>query len=409
MRHRFVVVVAVVVALAAPAYAQTSAELTQDDVDAALERRRAASASLESMTARFEQAMADEEILRDRIGVLARSVAALEQDIGKRRVQVRELVKSRYMSGGSTGTERIFSARTFSDIPIQNEYLELLNNRDLSILRGLQAAEALQVEQQDLMDRTLTDQEELVTELATLAEELTTALADADAEYNDIALAFQAQEEERKRREEEERKRKEEEERKRREAEAAAASSTTTTLAATTTTSATTTTTAATTTTTQGTTTTTQGTTTTTTQPPAPPPVVTDGKTCPINAATTFSDTWGAPRSGGRTHKGVDMFAARNAPTVAIESGTVTRTSNSSLGGLSVYLTGQSGARYYYAHLEYIAAGIGSGTAVSVGDLLGGVGSSGNAPDWLPHLHVQYAPPGSDWVNPYPLVKALCG
>ena len=103
------------------------------------------------------------------------------------------------------------------------------------------------------------------------------------------------------------------------------------------------------------------------------------------------------------------MVAARNAPLVAIESGTVTRTSNSSLGGLSVYLTGASGSRYYYAHLENFADGIRGGTSVSVGQHLGGNGSSGNAPDWLPHLHFQYAPPGSDWVNPYPLVKALCG
>ncbi len=412
MRHRFVVVIAIVVALAAPAYAQTSSELTQDDVNAALQRRKDASASLESMTARFEQASADEEILRDKIGALARSVSALEQDIGARRVEVRELVKARYMSGSSTGTERVFAARTVSDIPIQTQYLAMLNDRDLSILRGLEAAEALQVEQQDLLDDTLADQEALVAELADLAQELITALEDADAEYNSIALAFQAQEEERRRLEEEERKRREEEERKRREAELAAATSTTTTTRAstTTTTSATTTTTQAPTTTTSSPTTTTQPlTTTTTTQPPAPPPVVTDGKTCPINAATTFSDTWGAPRSGGRTHKGVDMFAARNAPVVAIESGTVTRTSNSSLGGLSVYLTGVSGSRYYYAHLEYVADGITGGTSVTVGDLFGGVGTSGNAPDWLPHLHFQYAPPGSDWVNPYPLVKALCG
>jgi murein DD-endopeptidase MepM/ murein hydrolase activator NlpD len=137
--------------------------------------------------------------------------------------------------------------------------------------------------------------------------------------------------------------------------------------------------------------------------------VITDGKTCPVNAATSFSDTWGAPRSGGRSHKGVDMVAVRNAPLVAIESGTVTRTSNSTLGGISIYLAGESGNRYYYAHLEALAPGIGGGTSVKVGDLVGYNGSSGNSPDWLPHLHFQYAPPDGDWINPYPLVKALCG
>jgi murein DD-endopeptidase MepM/ murein hydrolase activator NlpD len=102
------------------------------------------------------------------------------------------------------------------------------------------------------------------------------------------------------------------------------------------------------------------------------------------------------------------MIAARGAPLVAIESGVITRTSNSSLGGISIYLSGESGNRYYYAHLDALAAGVGGGMTVSVGDLVGYNGSSGNASYSAPHLHFQYAPPGSTWINPYPLVKALC-
>lgn len=422
MRNRFVIVAALIAAMVIPApgligdMARAQGTLTPADVEEALERRRAASASLEEMTARFEQAMADEEFLRERISNLAREVSRLEQEIGERRIAVRELVKERYMNGGGTlGTERVFTARSFTDIPVQSEYYALMNARDIAMLRGLESAEALHVEQQGLLDGSLTDQEALVGELTGLAEDLGAALSRADDEYVSVAVAFEQQEEARRQREEEERIRREEAERRARELAAAAATSTT---AATTTTTAapaattddeTTGSTAATTTTDAPSTTTTAApATTTTTVPTAAPPVITDGKACPVNAATSFSDTWGAPRSGGRSHKGVDMVSARNAPLVAIESGTVTRTSNSSLGGLSIYLTGASGSRYYYAHLEYIADGIGSGTGVSVGDLLGGNGSSGNAPDWLPHLHFQYAPPGGDWVNPYPLVRALC-
>lgn len=405
MRNRLVLVLAIVVGVLAPTFALAqTGELTQADVDAALARRREASASLETMTARFEQAMANEEILRERIAGLAKDVSDLEREIGSRTAQALELVRERYMAGGSLGTERFFAARTFTDIPVQSEYFELMHAADLALLRGLEAAEALHVEQQALLDDSLVDQEDLVGELTVLAADLGAALAEADAEYNSVATAFQKQEEERRRREAEERKRREAAAA----AAAAAATSTTTQPPATTTTAGGES--GATTTTAPTESTTTQPATTTTTSPPsAPPPVVTDGKTCPVNAATSFSDTWGAPRSGGRTHKGVDMVSARNAPLVAIEAGTVTRTSNSSLGGLSIYLTGASGSRYYYAHLEYIADGIGSGTGVGVGQLLGGNGSTGNAPDWLPHLHFQYAPPGSDWVNPYPLVKALCG
>ncbi|MFO7699507.1 MAG: peptidoglycan DD-metalloendopeptidase family protein [Acidimicrobiia bacterium] len=417
MRNRFVIVSALVAALALPAFSAVPGlaqrELTRADVDAALDRRRAASASLEQLTSRFEKAMADEEILRERIADLAREVSRLEQEIGARRVEVRELVKERYMAGGSTGTERVFAVRTFTDIPVQTEYFALINARDISMLRGLEAAEALHVENQELLAVGLTDQQGLVGELTALADELSRALSDADAEYATVAAAYEVQEAERIRLEEERRRQEEQAAQRARDAAAAAASSATivTTVAAVTTTTnapVTTTTTAdasdASTTTSAP-----AATTTTTTVAAAPPPVVTDGKTCPVNAATSFSDTWGAPRSGGRTHEGVDMVAARNAPIVAIETGTVTRTSNSSLGGLSIYLTGTSGSRYYYAHLEYIADGISGGARVSVGDLLGGNGSSGNAPDWLPHLHFQYAPPGSGWVNPYPLVKALCG
>lgn len=417
MRNRFVIVSALVAALALPAFSAVPGlaqrELTRADVDAALDRRRAASASLEQLTSRFEKAMADEEILRERIADLAREVSRLEQEIGARRVEVRELVKERYMAGGSTGTERVFAVRTFTDIPVQTEYFALINARDISMLRGLEAAEALHVENQELLAVGLTDQQGLVGELTALADELSRALSDADAEYATVAAAYEVQEAERIRLEEERRRQEEEAAQRARDAAAAAASSATTvtTVAAVTTTTnapVTTTTTAD----ASDASTTTSApavTTTTTTVAAAPPPVVTDGKTCPVNAATSFSDTWGAPRSGGRTHEGVDMVAARNAPIVAIETGTVTRTSNSSLGGLSIYLTGASGSRYYYAHLEYIADGISGGARVSVGDLLGGNGSSGNAPDWLPHLHFQYAPPGSGWVNPYPLVKALCG
>lgn len=408
---RFVALVAVVLALTVPAYAQTFSELTQDDVDAARQARNDAASSLEQATARFEQAVADEEFSQEKIADLSRSISDLELEIADKHGEVLELVRNRYMQGGTSGTERLFAAQTFEDLPIQGEYFKLMSERDLSTLRGLEIAELLRTDFVAQLGATLEIQTALVDEITGLRDEIIVVLEKADGDYNAIAAAFQVQEEERRRREEEERQRKAAEERARLAA-AAAAAATTTTVAPTPTTTAPpsggtndTTTTS----TTAATTPTTATTTTTTTKPPPPPPIVTDGKTCPVNAATSFSNSWGAPRSGGRTHKGVDMIAVRNAPLVAIESGVVTRTSSSSLGGLSIYLAGSSGSRYYYAHLESFAAGVSGGLVVSVGDTIGFNGSSGNAPDYLPHLHFQYAPPGSDWINPYPLVKALCG
>jgi murein DD-endopeptidase MepM/ murein hydrolase activator NlpD len=425
MRNRILAAIALVLAIAAPAYAQAPSALTQDDVDRARAERTAAANSLNDLTSRFEIAAADEVTSRERIAELARAVAKLELEIADRRVEVDELVRSRYMSGGPEGTERIFTARTFKDLPIQNEYYQLMTERDLALLNGLAIAENLHRDQQIRLDESLEAQIALVAEIIDLRDEILETLENADAEFNAIAAAFQKQEEERKRLEEEARLRRLEEDRQRREAEAAAAAaaaiaatSTTTsqapspTVSSPTTTAAPTTTDAPTTTASPTTTvespSTTSGT-TTTTAPPPPPPVVTAGKACPINGATSFSDTWGARRSGGRSHKGVDMMAGRNTPLVAIESGTITRTSNSSLGGISIYLTGESGSRYYYAHLDHLESGVRGGLKVTVGQQIGFVGSSGNASDWLPHLHFQYAPKGSDWINPYPLVKELCG
>ncbi|MCB1247292.1 MAG: peptidoglycan DD-metalloendopeptidase family protein, partial [Acidimicrobiia bacterium] len=388
----------------APAYAQSGGEITQADVDSARAERNAAASSLAATTARFEQAVVDEASSKERIAELARSVSSLEIDIVDRRTEVRDLVRERYMTGGMTATDRLFAAKRFEDIPIQGEYFALMSAQDHVVLNGLQAAEAHLKDRKAELEDTLTAQQELVLEITALRDDILSTLESADAAYNSIAVAF-AEQEERKRREEEERKRREDEARRA----ALEAATSTTTVATTTVPGSTSTTAPGTTVPTTTSTTTTTSATTTTTRPPAPPPVVTDGKTCPVNAATSFSDTWGAGRSGGRSHKGVDMMAVRNAPLVAIETGLITRTSNSSLGGLSIYLTGDSGARYYYAHLEAWADGIGGGTSVSVGQLVGYNGTSGNAPDWLPHLHFQYAPPGSDWVDPYPLVKALCG
>ncbi|MEE9416040.1 MAG: M23 family metallopeptidase, partial [Acidimicrobiales bacterium] len=98
----------------------------------------------------------------------------------------------------------------------------------------------------------------------------------------------------------------------------------------------------------------------------------------PVGEVSEFIDSWGFGRSGGRRHKGTDILAPRGAELLAVESGQIQRQSNSRLGGLSVYLLGDSGARYYYTHLEELGPQQ-AGDLVAAGDLVGFVGDSGNA------------------------------
>jgi murein DD-endopeptidase MepM/ murein hydrolase activator NlpD len=129
------------------------------------------------------------------------------------------------------------------------------------------------------------------------------------------------------------------------------------------------------------------------------------GLTCPVAGPHTYSDTWGAPRSGGRRHKGVDLMAAAGSRLVAVEAGTVTRAGwGGQLGGLRVWLRGdRSHDSYYYAHLSRVA--VRAGQRVRRGQLVGRVGSTGNAAEDAPHLHFEVHPDGGPAVNPTPYVR----
>ena len=116
-----------------------------------------------------------------------------------------------------------------------------------------------------------------------------------------------------------------------------------------------------------------------------------------------LTDTWGAARSQGRSHEGIDIFAARGTPIQATTQGIVSKVGEDALGGRVVMIVGPGGAGHYYAHLEDYAD-ISPNDWVNAGDIIGYVGDSGNAKGTPPHVHYGIYINGSA-VNPYPLLQ----
>ena len=99
-------------------------------------------------------------------------------------------------------------------------------------------------------------------------------------------------------------------------------------------------------------------------------------------------DSFSEKRSGGRMHEAIDILAPRNTPVLAVEDGTVARFFVSKAGGNTIYQFDPNVRYvYYYAHLERYADGLKENDAVRRGQVLGYVGTSGNAPPNTPHLH----------------------
>lgn len=123
------------------------------------------------------------------------------------------------------------------------------------------------------------------------------------------------------------------------------------------------------------------------------------GFLCPVRGP--FTNDFGDPRSGGRSHAGIDIFAGSGTPVVAVKSGTLAIESGGA-GGNAAYVHAGDGNSYYYAHFSSYAGGPRS---VSQGEVIGYVGSTGSAT--APHLHFEIRTPGGT-INPYPTLVASC-
>jgi peptidoglycan LD-endopeptidase LytH len=146
---------------------------------------------------------------------------------------------------------------------------------------------------------------------------------------------------------------------------------------------------------------------------PPPPELLARRLEFPVRGVSPAAvvDSFRDPRSGDRLHQALDVMAPRGTPVVAVDDGAVVKLHRGGAGGIAVYqFDREAEYGYYYAHLDAYAAGLQEGQAVRRGDVLGYVGTTGNAPESAPHLHfaVFRVEDRARWwggrpVNPFPL------
>jgi murein DD-endopeptidase MepM/ murein hydrolase activator NlpD len=134
---------------------------------------------------------------------------------------------------------------------------------------------------------------------------------------------------------------------------------------------------------------------------------ITGNMACPVAGPHAFSNDWGAPRRGHR-HRGTDIFAPYGTPAVAITSGAIKYLKTGGAGGIMLWLAGDDGNDYFYAHLAGYASGIYVGRRVGTGEVVAYVGNTGNARGGTPHLHFEIHPGGGAAINPYPILVQIC-
>lgn len=124
-------------------------------------------------------------------------------------------------------------------------------------------------------------------------------------------------------------------------------------------------------------------------------------------------DTYSAPRSGGRAHLALDIMARKGTRVLAVDDAIILRITRNELGGKVIYLADPARRFvYYYAHLDEWRYGLKEGDRVRRGQLIGSVGTTGNAPADAPHLHFQLMRMGAGnryWsgepLNPLPYLR----
>jgi murein DD-endopeptidase MepM/ murein hydrolase activator NlpD len=310
-------------------------------------------ADLDASSQRVEELRSEEFTLRNRIHDVGKRRDELSEENYQLTKDVVERAQELYMSGGAGAVQALLAADDFGDFADRAEMLSRVAEEEANVFVALERNNS---ELEALEKQLDADSKKLASTLDALEDEnaaLQSKLASVTDEYQDLKAQIARE----------------------RAAEAAAAAA----AAAAQPTSS--------------------GTPTATV-----PTVSTNGKTCPVAGPVSFIDSWGYPRSGGRSHEGVDMMANYGVPVVAITSGSITYAGYGDSAGNWLILSGNDGNAYWYMHNQQNLV---NGGAVQAGQQIATVGDTGNAVG-TPHLHFEFHPGGGGPVNPYPLVASLC-
>jgi murein DD-endopeptidase MepM/ murein hydrolase activator NlpD len=335
--------VALVLALYTASFLSGSAA-GQESVSDAEARMDSIQARLDATTARIEALRTEKDNVQSRIESIQARVARLSGREARLQGRVVKRAEELYKSGTSAGIETLLGSETLAEVMDRAEFMSQVSMDDTSVFVHLARAKAdLRLLNEELVEerRNLVVTTESVLEES---ERLQEQFSDVKAAYQRLAARLQ------------------------RSAPSAPAAAPVAAPAAT-----------------------------------APLLRSTDGMYCPVAGPVSFTDTWGAPRSG-HTHQGVDMMAGYGTPIVAIVSGSITYAAYDGSGGNMIFLSGDDGNAYWYMHNQQNLV---TGGHVSAGQKIATVGDTGNAAG-TPHLHFEYHPGGGAAVNPTPLVASIC-
>ena len=299
-------------------------------------------AELDATTARIEELHARENTLETDIASAESQIARLEERQEKLRRIVAQRADELYRSGGTSTLEVLLSSEDFGDLQARAEALAQISMNDTSAFVEMARS---QEELEALREQMLENEDELATtseDLQAEADRLQSQFDSAAAEYDELQEQLT------------------------RSAPAVASA------------------------------------------PRQRPEVTaapsTGGKACPVGQPNSFIDSWGYPRSGGRSHEGTDIMASYGTPVYAIVSGSITYAGYGDSAGNWLVLSGSDGNGYWYMHNQ---SNLVTGGSVAAGQQIATVGDTGNATG-VPHVHFEYHPGGGGPVNPYPLVAAVC-